>query len=63
MIDQIKLLNKINDEHVKKIAGTDAALYLVFLRYSSRFFIYISIFSFASSFMFLNEYQSREDVE
>ena len=36
-------MQKIDDYQLVKLCGTDAALYLVFLRYSSLFFAFISI--------------------
>ena len=42
MFDWIKLLQKIDDDQLKRIVGTDAALYLVLLKYSSIFFGVIS---------------------
>jgi hypothetical protein len=42
MFDWLKLLQKIDDNKLKRICGTDAALYLIFLRYSSIYFSVIS---------------------
>jgi hypothetical protein len=38
IIDQYRLLNKVDDTMLQKICGSDAALYLVFLRYSALIF-------------------------
>ena len=43
VFDWIKLINQIDDAKLLKICGTDGALYLVFLRYSAKFFGYISL--------------------
>jgi len=40
------VLKDIKDEELKLIAGTDAALYIVFNRYAAIFFFLLSIFSF-----------------
>ena len=42
MFDWIKILNKIDDNKLKRIVGTDAALYLVLLKYISIYFGVIS---------------------
>ena len=45
-MDWFYILRKINDEDLKVICGTDAALYLVFQRFSAKFFAVISIINF-----------------
>lgn len=42
----IQVLIEINDEELKAIAGTDAALYIIFNRYAAIFFFFITIFNF-----------------
>jgi Late exocytosis, associated with Golgi transport len=39
-------LKGISDEELRAIAGTDAALYIVFNRYVAIFFFFITIFNF-----------------
>ena len=41
-----KLINKIDDNKLQKICGTDVALYLIWLRYASNFFGIITIMNF-----------------
>ena len=47
IFDWAYILHKISDEKLVKLCGTDAALYLVFLRYCSNFFGMISIINIA----------------
>lgn len=42
----IRVLRDIKDEELKLIAGTDAALYIVFNRYAAIFFFLMTIFNF-----------------
>lgn len=42
----MRVLKEINDEELKAIAGTDAALYIIFNRYAATFFFFITIFNF-----------------
>jgi hypothetical protein len=42
----MQVLKEINDEELKAIAGTDAALYIIFNRYAAIFFFFITIFNF-----------------
>ena len=42
----ITLLNQITDDELMIICGTDGALYLVFLRYASRFFASVTVINF-----------------
>ena len=44
-LDWIKLLKKITDEELKDLTGTDAALYLIFLRYTAVFYFVMLILS------------------
>ena len=37
------MLNKVKDEDLKIISGTDGALYVMFLRYSYRLFLVLTI--------------------
>lgn len=41
----MRVLHKVNDEDLKCICGTDAALYLIFLRYAAKYYIVIMITS------------------
>lgn len=43
VFDWVRLINQIDDAKLLKICGTDGALYLVFLKYSAKFFGLISI--------------------
>jgi len=45
--DWIKVLKAISDEEMKQICGTDAALFIIFVRYASYFFAISAIFGFA----------------
>jgi hypothetical protein len=45
--DWIKVLKAISDEEMKQICGTDAALFIIFVRYSSYFFGISALFGFA----------------
>jgi hypothetical protein len=38
----VKVLKKVGDDDLRQICGTDAALYLIFLRYASKFFFVIT---------------------
>ena len=42
----IRVLKEIKDDELKLIAGTDAALYIVFNRYAAIFFFLMTIFNF-----------------
>ena len=46
MLDWIRILKSISDEEMKQICGTDAALYIIFVRYSAFFFAISAIFGF-----------------
>ena len=46
------LLNQIDDEMLQKLCGSDAALYLVFLRLSSLFFGFIAILNIVFIILF-----------
>lgn len=39
------MLKKVDDESLKAICGTDGALYLIFLRYASKFFCVTTVLS------------------
>jgi hypothetical protein len=45
LIDWFHILAKINDDDLQVICGTDAALYLIFIRFSAVFFGVISLFN------------------
>jgi len=45
VFDWIKILGQISDEDVRVIAGTDAALYIIFNRYAAIFFLFITMFN------------------
>jgi hypothetical protein len=44
--DWIKILKAINDEEMKQICGTDAALFVIFIRYAAYFFAVSALFGF-----------------
>lgn len=44
-LDWIKVLKKISDDDLKIITGTDAALYIIFLRLAATFYFIMMIFS------------------
>ena len=47
VLDWIRILKAISDEEMKQICGTDAALYIIFVRYAAYFFGIAAIFGFA----------------
>ena len=49
-MDWIRILRAISDEELKLICGTDAALYIIFVRYASYFFAISALFGFAVLF-------------
>ena len=49
----LKLLQMFSDNKIKQICGTDAALYLAFLRMSSRFFLTISMINCGILYLYL----------
>lgn len=53
VIEWVKLLSKIDDKKVSEICGTDVALYLVFLRYSSNLFGAIALFNVIMVILYL----------
>lgn len=61
MFDWLKLLNKIDDSKLQRICGTDAALYLVFLRYSAIFFGWISFINLIFIWIFITGKPHAED--
>ena len=62
MFDWIKILQKIDDNKLKKIVGTDAALYLVLLKYSSMFFGFISCINLVFIWIYITgEPDPRDD--
>lgn len=46
VFDWIKILGQMSDEDVRLIAGTDAALYIIFNRYAAIFFLFMTLFNF-----------------
>lgn len=57
----VKLMQKIDDDKLQKICGTDAALYLIFLRYCSYFFASIAIINVIFIIIFLTGEPLPED--
>jgi hypothetical protein len=49
-LDWVKILKSINDEDLRIIAGTDCALYVIFLRYAALFFCFMSLINIAVFF-------------
>lgn len=49
----IKLLNSISDNKVKEMAGTDIALYLIWIRYSATFFGIISAINIVTIYLYI----------
>jgi Cytosolic domain of 10TM putative phosphate transporter/Late exocytosis, associated with Golgi transport len=47
-MDWIRVLRAISDEEMKAICGTDAALFIIFVRYASYFFALSALFGFAA---------------
>ena len=47
VMDWIKVLRAISDEEMKLICGTDAALYIILVRYAAYFFAISAVFGFA----------------
>ena len=47
VLDWIRILKAISDKEMKQICGTDAALYIIFVRYAAYFFAISAIFGFA----------------
>lgn len=45
-MDWIKVLRAISDDEMKQICGTDAALFIIFVRYASNFFAISAVFGF-----------------
>lgn len=45
IFDWLFILSKIDDEKIRKVCGTDSALYLDYLLYAAKFFGLLSIFS------------------
>lgn len=54
VFDWLKILFKISDSKLVELCGTDAALYLIFLRYSSNFFGMISIINIGFLFLYIS---------
>lgn len=52
IFDWVRLIRRIDDTILQKLCGTDIALYIVFLRYSSHFFLLISLINMVSIILF-----------
>ena len=61
LFEWLRVLKRIDDERVIRICGTDVALYLVFLRYSSYFFGVISILNLFFLMMYLTGSPQNDD--
>jgi hypothetical protein len=61
LFDWLILLNKIDDAKLQRICGTDAALYLVFLRYSAIFFGWIAFVNLIFIWIFITGKPMPED--
>jgi len=48
-----RLLNKFSDEKVQELCGSDVALYLAFLRWSSKFFLAVSAVNVLVLYLYL----------
>ena len=46
MLDWIRVLKAISDDEMKQICGTDAALFIIFVRYASYFFAISAVIGF-----------------
>jgi hypothetical protein len=55
----MKVLRHITDEELKLVAGTDAALYIIFIRYAAIFFLYITLIN---SIIFLPIYVTGSPI-
>ena len=61
LMSWLRLLYKFDDELVQKVCGSDAALYLVFLRDSALFFGIIAILNVVFIFIFATGQPNEED--
>lgn len=61
MFDWIAKLREIDDEKLRRIIGTDAALYVIFLRYSSLFFGYVSLANLALMVLYMTGDPTDDD--
>lgn len=59
--DWTKLINRIDDIKLKKLCGTDVALYIIFLRYAYQFFFTISIINIFTIMIYATGSPSTED--
>ena len=48
IFEWIRLIRRIDDAKLQKLCGTDIALYIVFLRYTSHFFMFVSLINVVS---------------
>jgi hypothetical protein len=46
VLDWIRVLKAISDDEMKQICGTDAALFIIFVRYASYFFAISAVIGF-----------------
>lgn len=53
LFDWIRLIRRIDDAKLQKLCGTDIALYIVFLRFSSKFFLVVSLINVISVSLFV----------
>ena len=61
LFNWLSLLNRIDDEKLKKLCGTDIALYLVWIRYSAVFFSVISLSNILLFWLYLTGKPSKAD--
>lgn len=63
MIYYWQLLRKIDDQKLQKIIGTDAALYVFWLKYAANFFGVITIMNFGFGLMYIQgEPKPADDI-
>lgn len=61
IFDWIRLLRRIDDNKLQKLCGTDIALYIIFLRYSSRFFLAVSFLNIFALCLYLTGEPSENE--
>lgn len=54
LLDWVKTLQKFDDNHVRDLCGTDAAMYLILLRYIANFFGLLSLLSCLNIIIFIS---------
>jgi len=57
----LSLLNRIDDEKLQKLCGTDIALYIIWIRYSATFFSVVSLINLFVFWLYLTGKPSKED--